>query len=191
MLPIVIEMEMSDWTESLMEFARRLKRIFGRRLLKVIALPSPDVQVYDSNVLVVLDAFDRDDVRRVVKLGLDVDERINPLVVGRDEEDAIEAFTAPIRISRWRTESLMEFARRLKRIFGRRLLKVIALPSPDVQVYDSNVLVVLDAFDRDDVRRVVKLGLDVDERINPLVVGRDEEDAIEAFLSEEGQSVEA
>lgn len=92
MLPIVIEMEMSDWTESLMEFARRLKRIFGRRLLKVIALPSPDVQVYDSNVLVVLDAFDRDDVRRVVKLGLDVDERINPLVVGRDEEDAIEAF---------------------------------------------------------------------------------------------------
>ncbi len=94
MLPIVIEMEAPDWAESLMEFTRRLRAAFGRRLVRVIALPSPDLQVYDSNVLVVLDGFDREDVRRVLELGLEVDERINPLVVGRDEEDAVEAFTA-------------------------------------------------------------------------------------------------
>ncbi len=191
MLPIVIEMEAPDWAESLMEFTRRLRAAFGRRLVRVIALPSPDLQVYDSNVLVVLDGFDREDVRRVLELGLEVDERINPLVVGRDEEDAVEAFTAPMGLSRWRAESLMEFTRRLRAAFGRRLVRVIALPSPDLQVYDSNVLVVLDGFDREDVRRVLELGLEVDERINPLVVGRDEEDAVEAFTAEGGEGVEA
>ncbi len=94
MLPIVIEMGLPDWTESLMEFTRRLKRIFGSRLVRVVALPSPDLSVYDSNVLVVLDSFDREDMRKVVRLALEVDERINPLVAGKWERDAVEAFTS-------------------------------------------------------------------------------------------------
>ncbi len=190
MLPIVIEMGLPDWTESLMEFTRRLKRIFGSRLVRVVALPSPDLSVYDSNVLVVLDSFDREDVRKVVRLALEVDERINPLVAGKWEMDAVEAFTAPLAISKWRTESLMEFTRRLKRIFGSRLVRVVALPSPDLSVYDSNVLVVLDSFDREDVRKVVRLALEVDERINPLVAGKWEMDAVEAFTSEGGADIE-
>ncbi len=92
MLPIVIEMGLPDWSESLMEFAHRLKSAFGSRLVRIIALPSPDLSVYDSNVLVVLDRFDREDVRRVLELAIEVDERINPLVAGKWERDAVEAF---------------------------------------------------------------------------------------------------
>lgn len=52
------------------------------------------------------------------------------------------------------------------------------------------MLVVLDGFDRDDVRRVLEIALEVDERINPLVAGKWERDAVEAFISEGGEDIE-
>lgn len=47
MLPIVIEMELPSWSESLMEFARRLREAFGRRLIRIIALPP---LIYQSTI---------------------------------------------------------------------------------------------------------------------------------------------
>ncbi len=90
MFPIVVESETS-WLESLIRFVQELKRAFRERLKRVIALPSPEMRVYDSNVLVVLDRYDLKDVDLVVELALKVDERINPLVSSEGEGD-IRAF---------------------------------------------------------------------------------------------------
>ena len=93
MLPIVVETSASEsWLDSVIEFSRKLRSRFGRRLLRVIALPSPDQEVHDSNVLVFLDRYDPRDADAVVELALRVDERINPLVASADEEDEVEAF---------------------------------------------------------------------------------------------------
>ncbi len=90
MFPIVVESETS-WLESLIKFVQELRREFKGRLKKVIALPSPEMRVYDSNVLVVLDRYDLKDVDLVVELALKVDERINPLVSSEEEGD-VKAF---------------------------------------------------------------------------------------------------
>lgn len=71
----------------MLRFAERLKAHFGRRLVRVIALPSPDQEVYEPNVLVLLDKYDSRDVDIVVKLASEVDERINPLIASVDERD--------------------------------------------------------------------------------------------------------
>ncbi|MCC6029871.1 MAG: hypothetical protein LM591_07005, partial [Candidatus Korarchaeum sp.] len=63
MLPIVLEMRGPEgWTASIIKLAEGLMLHFGKRLKRVIALPSPDDQVYDSNVLVVIEKPTLDDV---------------------------------------------------------------------------------------------------------------------------------
>ncbi len=52
------------------------------------------------------------------------------------------------------------------------------------------MLVVLDGFDRDGVRGALEIALKADERINPLVAGKWERDAVEAFISEGGEDIE-
>ncbi len=93
MLPIVVETSVSgSWLNSVLKFAEKLRSRFGKRLIRVIALPDPDQEVYDSNVLVVLDSYDLRDAELVVELACEVDERINPLVAGEDEREEMEAF---------------------------------------------------------------------------------------------------
>ncbi|MDK2384453.1 MAG: hypothetical protein QI199_06580 [Candidatus Korarchaeota archaeon] len=93
MLPIVVEASASEsWLDSVIKFSQELRSHFGRRLLRVIALPSPDQEVHDSNVLVVLDRYDLGDVDAVIEIASRIDERINPLVASADEEDEVEAF---------------------------------------------------------------------------------------------------
>ncbi len=93
MLPIVLEMRGSEgWAVSIIKFAESLLLHFGVRLKRVIALPSPDDQVYDSNVLVVIENPTLDDVRRVMELAVRSGERLNPLVVDEGDEEAVRVF---------------------------------------------------------------------------------------------------
>ncbi|MEM0268531.1 MAG: hypothetical protein QXI51_04185 [Candidatus Korarchaeum sp.] len=86
MLPIVLEMTSeSSWREAVMRFAEGLKKVFGDRLLRVIALPSPDDDVYDSNVLVIMSKPNQSDRMEVVRIAVEVGDKLNPLVTDEDE----------------------------------------------------------------------------------------------------------
>ncbi|MEM2604831.1 MAG: hypothetical protein QW353_08040, partial [Candidatus Korarchaeum sp.] len=86
MLPIVLEMTSeSSWREAVMRFAEELKKVFGDRLLRVIALPSPDDDVYDSNVLVIMSKPSQSDRMEVVRIAVEVGDKLNPLVTDEDE----------------------------------------------------------------------------------------------------------
>ena len=187
MFPIIIEMQGPEiWRESVLKFTRKLREVFGDRLLRVIALPSPDDQVYESNVLVVLRKASLDDVSKVVEVAVESGERINPLVVDEGDEAVMKFLAAPMKEG-WEGEDL-RFAENLRRAFGDRLLRVIALPSPDDQVYESNVLVVLRKASLDDVSKVVEVAVESGERINPLVVDEGDE-AVMKFLAAGGRDV--
>ncbi|MGC8932789.1 MAG: hypothetical protein ACP5KE_07260 [Candidatus Methanodesulfokora sp.] len=191
MPPIVLEMRSkSDWRDMVIRFAEELKKAFGERLIRVIALPSPDDEVYDSNVLVVIDRPDQEDRMAVIKIAVKTGDKLNPLVAGEEEEDAIRAFLAMPSRADWNNEH-MRFAEELKKAFGERLIRVIALPSPDDEVYDSNVLVVIDRPDQEDRMAVIKIAVKTGDKLNPLVAGEEEEDAIRAFLAAGGRDVEA
>ena len=188
-MPIVLEMRSrAEWRETLIRFAEELRKEFGDRLIRVIALPSPEDEVYDSNVLVVMDEPDQRDRMTVIEIAVRVGEKINPLVVGEDEEDAVRAFLAVPFRTHWDGEHI-RFAEELRKEFGDRLIRVIALPSPEDEVYDSNVLVVMDEPDQRDRMTVIEIAVRVGEKINPLVVGEDEEDAVRAFLAAGGVNV--
>ncbi len=94
MFPIIIEMQSPEsWRESIITFTRKLRSIFGERLVRVIALPSPDEQEYESNVLVVLREVSLEDVRAVVRAAVESGENINPLVV-EEGDPAVKVFMA-------------------------------------------------------------------------------------------------
>ncbi len=190
MLPIVLEMRGSEgWAVSIIKFAEALMLHFGVRLKRVIALPSPDDQVYDSNVLVVIENPTLDDVRRVMELAVRSGERLNPLVVDEGDEEAVRVFMSSLPIKTDWGDEHIKFAEALMLHFGVRLKRVIALPSPDDQVYDSNVLVVIENPTLDDVRRVMELAVRSGERLNPLVVDEGDEEAVRVFMSSGGRDV--
>jgi intergrase/recombinase len=193
MLPIVLEMRGPEgWTASIIKFAEGLMLHFGKRLKRVIALPSPDDQVYDSNVLVVIEKPTLDDVKIVMELAVRSGERLNPLVVDEGDEEAVRIFMSSFQIPKadWNYEHV-KFAEGLMLHFGKRLKRVIALPSPDDQVYDSNVLVVIEKPTLDDVKIVMELAVRSGERLNPLVVDEGDEEAVRIFMSSGGRDVEA
>ncbi|MDK2384729.1 MAG: hypothetical protein QI199_08010 [Candidatus Korarchaeota archaeon] len=93
MLPIIVEMRVPEgWRKTVLRFASELRELFGDRLLRVIALPNPEDGVYESNVLVVLEGADQEDVMRVMEVAVSVDERLNPLVVDEEDEEAVRMF---------------------------------------------------------------------------------------------------
>ncbi len=93
MLPIIVEMEgPEDWRERILRFADSLRNLFGERLLRVIALPDPDMEIYESNVLVVLREAKQEDVMKVMDVAMKVDEKLNPLVLDEGDEDAVNMF---------------------------------------------------------------------------------------------------
>ncbi len=92
MFPIIVEESSHEWLDVILSYASKLRETYGDRLVRVVALPSPDQEVYESNVLVVLDRYSSEDMEKVVELALEVNDRINPLVASKDEVDALEAF---------------------------------------------------------------------------------------------------
>ncbi len=93
MLPIIVEMGVPEsWRKAVLRFASELGELFGDRPIRVIALPHPEDEVYESNVLVVLRGAAQEDVMRVMEVAVGVDERLNPLVVDEEDEEAVRMF---------------------------------------------------------------------------------------------------
>ncbi len=93
MLPIAIEASSPpEWVKAVFRFAGELRERFGDRLVGVVALPDPGEEVYESNCLVVLGEVRPGDAGVVAEAASGAGERINPLVVGEEERDAVEMF---------------------------------------------------------------------------------------------------
>ncbi|MEM4478205.1 MAG: hypothetical protein QXH90_07570 [Candidatus Korarchaeum sp.] len=190
MLPIVLEMTSeSSWREAVMRFAEELKKVFGDRLLRVIALPSPDDDVYDSNVLVIMSKPNQSDRMEVVRIAVEVGDKLNPLVTDEDERTVRLFLAAGLHMRAEWDDEHVRFAEELKKVFGDRLLRVIALPSPDDDVYDSNVLVIMSKPNQSDRMEVVRIAVEVGDKLNPLVTDEDER-TIRLFLAAGGRDVE-
>ena len=78
-----------EWRLKVQKFISRLEDSFKNRLVSVIALPSPEDSLYDSNVLVMLDKLKQGDLREVASLAPD---EVSPLVVPKEDREAVEAF---------------------------------------------------------------------------------------------------
>ncbi|MGC9103961.1 MAG: hypothetical protein ACP5JF_04105 [Candidatus Methanodesulfokora sp.] len=95
MFPIVMEMSSSKkWRSAILKFIDKLESSFPDRLVRVIALSSPDDEVYESNVLVVLKEIRPEDFELVSRVASEVGERVNPLLAGEEERDVLELFMA-------------------------------------------------------------------------------------------------
>jgi len=191
MLPIVLEMQGPErWRNTVIIFAQSLRSAFGTRLLRVIALPSPEDEVYESNILVVIKSATQEDVRKVMDIAVRSGENLNPLVVNEEDEEAVAKFMGAARApgAEWGTEPEI-FAQSLRSAFGTRLLRVIALPSPEDEVYESNILVVIEHMTQEDVRKVMDIAVRSGENLNPLVVNEEDEEAVAKFIGSGGMEI--
>jgi hypothetical protein len=82
----------SSWNGEDMVFARKLADALSDRLVRVISLPSPDDEVYESNVLVVLKEIKYEDFEIVSRIASEVGDKVNPLLAGEDERDVLDLF---------------------------------------------------------------------------------------------------
>ena len=78
-----------SWRLKVQDFISKLEEAFGSRLIAVVALPSPEDLLYDSNVLIVLDKLKEGDLEKTAAITPD---EISPLVVPEEDKDAVEAF---------------------------------------------------------------------------------------------------
>jgi len=93
MLPIVMEMSSSKkWRAAILKLVEKLEFALSDRLVRVVALPSPDDEVYESNVLVVLREIRPEDFEIVSRIASEVGEKVNPLLAREDEKDVLELF---------------------------------------------------------------------------------------------------
>jgi len=77
----------------------------------------------------------------------------------------------------------------LRSAFGTRLLRIIALPSPEDEVYESNILVVIKSATQEDVRKVMDIAVRSGENLNPLVVNEEDEEAVVKFIGSGGMEI--
>ena len=86
-----------SWLKLVRTFSDELEKELGEELLRVMALPSPDDLVYESNVLIVVREARPEVVKLVSRLALMAQERVgvsglNFLVVSEREQWAQKAF---------------------------------------------------------------------------------------------------
>ncbi|MEM0296064.1 MAG: hypothetical protein QW221_07865, partial [Candidatus Korarchaeum sp.] len=129
------------------------------------------------------------DRMEVVRIAVEVGDKLNPLVTDEDERTIRLFLAAGLHMRAEWDDEHVRFAEELKKVFGDRLLRVIALPSPDDDVYDSNVLVIMSKPNQSDRMEVVRIAVEVGDKLNPLVTDEDER-TIRLFLAAGGRDVE-
>ena len=183
-----------SWLKLVRTFSDELEKELGEELLRVMALPSPDDLVYESNVLIVVREARPEVVKLVSRLALMAQERVgvsglNFLVVSEREQWAQKAFEeyrkGVVSKESW-LKLVRTFSDELEKELGEELLRVMALPSPDDLVYESNVLIVVREARPEVVKLVSRLALMAQERVgvsglNFLVVSEREQWAQKAF----------
>jgi len=184
----------SLWGRAVVKFLNLLRDSLHDSLLMVISTSAEYPLIYDSNVLVVVEDDSIDVVKRVLKAKRDVEKEfndeisINPLITTRKEERIINAFRNMLSNQLpskdvWE-KAIVKFTEKLHA--EKLAVQVLAL-APNEQLYDSNVLVVVEDDSIDVVKRVLKAKRDVEKEfndeisINPLITTRKEERIINAF----------
>ncbi len=87
-----------SWRLLVRAFIEELSNSLPGKVRQVIALPSPDDKIYDSNVLVVLEEDTPEGSLEVMRAASRAEESmkvggiISPLVIGPEDEEAIERF---------------------------------------------------------------------------------------------------
>jgi hypothetical protein len=139
--------------------------------VRIIARSSPDDLIYGSNVAVVVEKADADLTKEVSRAALDAMEDtgmegLSPITIS--EGDPIEiSFMGRYERRIVGKDDWIKLVRRFEEILreriGDRFIRLVARPSPDDLVYESNVAVVVRKADLSTMREVSRAALDAME----------------------------
>jgi len=190
LFPLIIRPS-EPWDMAVSLFAMRLRDRLGEKLRYVIASPSEDLLVYDSNVLVVVNVEDLEVRKDVVEVESEVEKEfswkigISPLITKENNEalikNFINSFYEKFPSNEAWMKAVVKFSKKLRDRLGEKLRYVIASPSEDLLVYDSNVLVVVDAEDFEVRKDVIEIEGEVEKEfswkigISPLITKENNE----------------
>ncbi len=182
------------WIELVERIKEALLSRLGDVLVRIVALASPDDELYGSNVLIVVERDDDAVVRSVMESVAEVERSagvegvMSPLIVTPNERRIIEGFeayeTPQMDEDAW-PSLVKELCINLrKRVPGS---KVVALKSPRDRVYDSNILIICKQDDDRTVEEILRSVVDAERStgvegvISPLIVTPNERRIIEGF----------
>ncbi len=183
-----------SWIEVIEKLKEDLLSKLDDLLVKIVALASPDDELYGSNVLVVVEKDDEDTARSVMKSVADVERSfgvegiISPLIVTPNERRIIEGFEGyeAYQIDEDMWASLVnELCLKLKKRVPNS--KIIALRFSRAKIYDSNLLIICKRDDDETVEEILRSVADVERSfgvegiISPLIVTPNERRIIEGF----------
>jgi len=161
------------WLKLIRRFEEILRERIGDRIVRIIARSSPDDLIYGSNVAVVVERADADLTREVSRAALDAMEEVgieglSPITI--PEGDPIEISFMGRYEKRIAGEGewiklIRRFEEILRERIGDRFIRLVARPSPDDLVYESNVAVVVREADLNTIREVSRAALDAMEEV--------------------------
>jgi hypothetical protein len=161
------------WLKLIRRFEEILRERIGDRIVRIIARSSPDDLIYGSNVAVVVERTDADLTREVSRAALDAMEEVgieglSPITI--PEGDPIEiSFMGRYEKRIAGKDEWIKLIRRFEEILreriGDRFIRLVARPSPDDLVYESNVAVVVRKADLNTIREVSRAALDAMEEV--------------------------
>jgi hypothetical protein len=168
----ILEMRVEkDWIKLIRRFEEILRERIGDRIVRIIARSSPDDLIYGSNVAVVVEKADADLTKEVSRAALDAMEDtgiegLSPITIS--EGDPIEiSFMGRYEKRIIEKDDWLKLVRRFEEILreriGDRFIRLVARPSPDDLVYESNVAVVVRKADLNTMREVSRAALDAME----------------------------
>jgi hypothetical protein len=170
----ILEMRVEKgWLKLIRRFEEILRERIGDRIVRIIARSSPEDLIYGSNVAVVVERADADLTREVSRAALDAMEEVgmeglSPITIS--EGDPIEiSFMGRYEKRIAGKDEWIKLIRRFEEILreriGDRFIRLVARPSPDDLVYESNVAVVVRKADLNTMREVSRAALDAMEEV--------------------------
>jgi len=170
----ILEMRVAgDWLKLVRRFEDILRERIGEKIVRIIARSSPDDLIYGSNVAIVVEKADAHLIKEVSRAALDAMEEIgvdglSPITI--TEGDPMEhAFMGRYGERAVEREDWLKLVRRFEEILreriGEEFIKLVARPSPDDLVYESNVAVVVKRSDLSTLREVSRAALDAMEEV--------------------------
>jgi hypothetical protein len=170
----ILEMRVEKgWLKLIRRFEEILRERIGDRIVRIIARSSPEDLIYGSNVAVVVERADTDLTREVSRAALDAMEEVgmeglSPITIS--EGDPIEiSFMGRYEKRIAGKDEWIKLIRRFEEILreriGDRFIRLVARPSPDDLVYESNVAVVVRKADLNTMREVSRAALDAMEEV--------------------------
>ncbi|QIW24674.1 hypothetical protein EWF20_11385 [Sulfolobus sp. S-194] len=170
----------NEWSSAILDFFQLLRKCLGDRLKMVIGLDE-DSYVYDSNVLVVVDKVDDFVREKVAEAAIEVNDKydctISYYITSENDSYTINLFS---RVSDGKNdceEAFIDFKNRIKGL----VLDVVF-----ANVYDSNVLVVVDKVDDFVREKVAEAAIEVNDKydcaVSYYIMTREEHEKIRDII---------